>query len=143
MIRTATIYAQGDPAPQPRPRMTRTGRAYNPPTADAWKACVRAAWSLSGEEAFGDGALRLRLEFVLSRPKGQWTTKGDLRTAAPATHRSKPDVDNLAKAVMDALENAGAFANDCAVQDLRTSKRYGAHCETPGCRITLSLIDQP
>lgn len=141
MTGPVSFFVLGHPASQPRPRMTRTGRAYNPPSADAWKACVRAAWSIHGDEAFGDSGLRLGLEFVMPRPAAHWTSKGVLRSSAPVTHRSKPDLDNLAKAVMDALENAGAFANDCAVQDLRVLKRYGRQCETPGCWITISQND--
>jgi len=141
MHRTATLYVLGTPVPQPRPRMTKKGRAYNPSTADLWKSNVRAAWTEAAELPFANG-LRLRLEFVMARPASHLTANGNgLRASAPPRHISKPDVDNLAKAVMDALENAGAYPNDCAVEDLRTSKRYALRGEVSGCRVTLSDVD--
>lgn len=140
MIREADFYAHGKPQPQPRPRMTKAGHAYNPPSADAWKAAVRSAWASITAAPF-PRAIRLRLRFILPRPKGHWTTKGKLVKDAPAEPIGKPDVDNLAKAVMDALENAGAFPNDCAVLSLTVSKRYADREESAGCRIIISEID--
>lgn len=140
MIRETSLYVIGTPAPQPRPRMTRAGRAYNPPSADAWKSATRAKWLEMGEPTFANG-LRLRLHFVLPRPASHYTSKGALTKSAPLRPVGKPDVDNLAKAVMDALENAGAFANDCAVLSLTVSKRYAMLPEGAGCLITLSEID--
>ena len=140
MNRQASFYVSGTPQPQPRPRMTRTGRAYNPPTADQWKACVRSAWSEQRAESFARG-LALTLRFVLARPASHWTTKQALTKSAPLQHTSKPDADNLAKAVMDALENAGAFLNDSQITDLRISKRWAAFSEVAGCQINLSEID--
>lgn len=143
MNRTETIYVPGTPAPQPRPRMTRTGRAYNPPTADAWKAAVRSGWTISANEPFMPFAhgLRVRMEFILARPAGHWKKSGGLVKSAPAEPLGKPDVDNLGKAVFDALENAGAFPNDSNILSAHLSKRYAAHDEVEGCRITLTERD--
>lgn len=140
MNRSVTFYCSGTPAAQPRPRMTRTGRAYNPPSADKWKAAVRAAWAELKEEPLA-GAVVMRLEFVIERPKSHLTTKGELTKSAPLQHTSKPDVDNLAKAVMDALENANAFPGDAAVTGLTITKRYGAAVEVSGCRVTITQRD--
>ena len=140
MIRETSFSVIGTPAPQPRPRMTRAGRTYNPPSADAWKQAVREEWTSLNSPAFLNG-LRLRLSFLLPRPASHYTSKGALTKSAPLKAVAKPDVDNLAKAVMDALENAGAFANDCAVLSLTVSKSYAMLPEGAGCLITLSEID--
>ena len=120
--------------------MTRTGRAYNPPTADAWKTAVRSAWAELAESPM-TSAVIMRLEFVMARPAGHWTKIGPLTKSAPLHHVSKPDVDNLAKAVMDALENAGAFPGDAAVTGLTITKRWASCDEYSGCRITLTERD--
>jgi Holliday junction resolvase RusA-like endonuclease len=140
MNREVAFYVSGKADPQPRPRMTRTGRAYNPPTADAWKAAVRAEWA-NHQSDLSTAGLKLTLCFVLARPAGHWTTKGALAKSAPLQHTSKPDADNLAKAVMDALENAGAFGNDSQITDLRISKRWAAFSEVAGCQVILAEID--
>jgi len=140
MNRSVTFFCFGKPAAQPRPRMSKNGHAYNPPSADAWKACVRTAWKGLAEEPL-DGAIVMRLEFQIARPKTHLTKRGELTKAAPIRHTSKPDVDNLAKAVMDALEDAKAFPGDQAVTGLTITKQY---CETPGsagCRITITQRD--
>ena len=140
MNREISLSVIGTPAPQPRPRMTRAGRAYNPPSADVWKQAVRDEWTSLNSPPFLNG-LRLCLSFLLPRPASHFTSKGALTKSAPLMPVGKPDVDNLAKAVMDALENAGAFANDCAVISLTVSKRYAMLPQVAGCLIDLSEID--
>jgi crossover junction endodeoxyribonuclease RusA len=73
----------------------------------------------------------VRLEFVLPRPVS--TPK---RRTPPAVKR--PDVDKLARAVLDALTSAGALADDSQVVDLHPIKRLAELDETPGCRITVA-----
>jgi len=120
--------------------MTKTGRAYNPPSADAWKSAVREEWAGVREDPF-IGAVIVRLEFVIERPAGHWTKDQRLRAGANVHHVSKPDVDNLAKSTLDALENVGAIPGDAAVTGLTITKRYGAFCECAGCQITLTERD--
>jgi Holliday junction resolvase RusA-like endonuclease len=47
-----------------------------------------------------------------------------LKSSAPVEHICKPDIDNLQKAVLDALETGGAFRNDSQVTSLTSSKDY-------------------
>ena len=145
MIRETTLYASGQPAPQPRPRFSRGKkskfvRTYNPPSADEWKTSVRAAWAEARQEPFLRG-LKISLRFVIARPAYHWNSKGRLTVSAPAEIIGKPDVDNLAKSTLDALENAGAYHDDCAILSLSISKRYAARDEVAGCRITIAEID--
>lgn len=140
MNRRTAFFARGTPAAQPRPRMTRTGRAYNPPTADAWKAAVKAAWRLASTSAEPfTGHLKIHLQFMIPRPKSHLTSKGTLTKSAPLHHVQKPDLDNLAKGVLDALTNASAYRDDCQIVELRVGKVWVN--ELAGCMITLSEID--
>ena len=58
--------------------------------------------------------------FVLPMPPS-WSAK---RRASHVwkPHQQRPDVDNLAKALLDAV-----FAEDCQVHDLRITKLWGEH----------------
>lgn len=52
----------------------------------------------------GDGkGIMLSIIFVLPRPKNHYGKKGNLLPSAPKDHTTKPDLDNLVKAIMDAL----------------------------------------
>jgi Holliday junction resolvase RusA-like endonuclease len=57
---------------------------------------------------------------VFQRPKSHMTGRGVIKATAPRLPR--PDVDNLAKAVLDAL---GEFFDDTLVESLQVSKSYG------------------
>lgn len=74
------------------------------------------------------GPLSMKATFVMShkdtRKHGQ-------------SHTARPDADNLAKGVMDCLENAGIFADDSRIARLELHKIYGPK---PGAII--DLIEQ-
>jgi len=108
------FWVAGVPKAQPRPRMTRKGHVYNPPTADDWKE--RIMWRARETRIPKmDGAVKVTLAFAMG---GKDTVNGK-------PHASKPDADNLAKSTVDALTMVGAFVDDCQVFDLRVIKRYG------------------
>jgi Holliday junction resolvase RusA-like endonuclease len=52
---------------------------------------------------------------------------------------SKPDADNLAKAVLDALTDVSAWTDDSLVVSLSIVKTYGS--ET-GCEVQISPLTQ-
>ena len=62
--------------------------------------------------------MRLGLQFAMPRPASHTTSRGAMTKSAPAAHICKPDIDNLAKAVMDALTDAGAWRDDCQIVEL-------------------------
>jgi Holliday junction resolvase RusA-like endonuclease len=146
----------GTPAPTPRPRSA-TGRkgVYVPKTAHEWKRAVRAqatrelaqqhlATQLLGR-AHCLGALRVDVLFRMPRPKAHWRTGqhvGMLKTSAPVFHTSKPDKDNLEKAVLDALGEFDGdpplvWVDDAQVVDGRTTKRYTRMGEDPGATVAI------
>lgn len=71
------------------------------------------------------GPVQVDLRFCLRRPQRA-------RIDAPADR--KPDVDKLARAVLDALTEAGAIEDDARVTDLRATKILVGAGQT-GCRI--------
>lgn len=75
-------------------------------------------------------ALQIRLVFAFKRPKAHYRTgrySQELKKTAPTAFRmlKTPDVDNLAKLVMDSL-NGTLYCDDKQVVSLQTIKRYAA-----------------
>lgn len=114
------------PVAMPRPRFAK-GRVFSNSTrANAWKGAVRCA-ALEAMAACGwiatGSPLSLRLVFQFKRPKSHYTNKGLLKSEAwHMPHR--PDIDNLSKAVMDAL-NEVAYTDDSQIVALDAMKIYG------------------
>lgn len=142
---TISFFAQGIPKGQPRPRAFArkfgdkfSARMYDPGTAEGWKQCVAvAAKSNPPMEPFS-GPVILSLRFWMPRPKNHFRSNGNLKEGAPQWHTGKPDADNFAKAVMDALTVLGTWRDDSQVCDLRVTKNY-AVTET-GCGIQITPL---
>jgi Holliday junction resolvase RusA-like endonuclease len=115
----------------------------NPKTLKPWREAVRS----TAVEALGDGwvpldgPVRVLCAFAVARP-----------SSAPKTRRTWPtgarsgDVDKLARAVLDALTDAGVWADDARVIDLRVLKDYPGEAvaqTTPGVLVRVWRADQP
>lgn len=61
------------------------------------------------------------------------------RAQPVAWYTTKPDCDNLAKAITDQMVRAGYFANDARIAVLTVTKRHG---EQPGVRIVLRTLTE-
>lgn len=79
---------------------------------------------LAIQQPVWDGPVTLDLTFYLPM-----TSKTQVDRAA---HIKRPDLDKLARAVLDALTQAGLYIDDCQVSSLRLQKKYGL---TPGVQI--------
>src|SRR5215469_6690411 len=116
-----SFFVQGDPKGQPRPRAfarkTASGfvaRVYDAGTAEGWKSAVaEAARPFLGQREVKP--LNVSLAFYFRRPKIHFRSGKNstgLKPGAPLWHTSRPDCDNLAKAVLDALVVIGLIADD-------------------------------
>ena len=123
-----TFTILGIPKAQGRPKFYRRGTfvgAYDPSSSREYKNNVAAQICSQQPYLFGrDKALILRLVFWLPRPKGHFGKKG-LKPSAPADHTTKPDLDNLIKAIKDALKGL-VWVDDSQVCRLVADKKYGA-----------------
>lgn len=133
-----TFTVPGVPVPQGSAKAyVRGGRAIVT-SANAnlrpWRAAVTAA----AAEARGDAAtirtpVFVGLVFTFPRPSGHFGKRG-LRKTAPEFPATRPDLDKLCRAALDALTDAGVFADDGQVVELQASKDYGDH---PGLDVTV------
>ena len=133
------FFVTGNPKAQPRLRATRRGtfvRMYTPNSAKEWQVKVAASAYTKFYSPLS-GALDVTLAFYFNRPKSHTTKSGSLKLSAPLEHRFKPDVDNLAKCVLDAM-NEIAYTDDSQIQSLVVTKRYVTFAnEKEGCWITV------
>jgi Holliday junction resolvase RusA-like endonuclease len=116
-----------DIIPVPKPRMSRQ---------DAWlrRPSVTRYWNFKAHCKLLDLKLpegAFHVHFVLPMPDS-WSKK-KRSSMALRPHKQKPDIDNLTKAIFDAL-----FEDDCHISDCRTSKWWGEE----GC-IIIEEISEP
>jgi Holliday junction resolvase RusA-like endonuclease len=124
-----TFSVPGEPVPQPRPRVSTRGgfaRAYVPAKhpVHAYRQAIAEAADEAGLVA-QDEPLNVVIDFVFERPKSHMRKSG---VKADAPRLPRPDVDNLAKAVLDALQNV--IGDDTNVARLVVEKSYGQEART-------------
>lgn len=108
---------KGNPVPKGRPRVVMKGRypvTYTPEKTRIWEEYVQVSSLPYKPIEFMEGPLRMKLRFIFVKPK----------SAKREYPNIKPDIDNLAKSIMDALEGV-FYKNDSQVVDEVLSKRYG------------------
>lgn len=135
---TITVFVPGDPKGQPRPRAFArkmgdrfVARVYESGTSEHWKSQIARALEGRLPEHATLGPVAVSMDFRFARPKGHFGKRG-LREAAPRWHHGKPDLDNLAKAVLDALSTLRVWEDDRQVTELVLSKRWAEPGEAPG-----------
>jgi Holliday junction resolvase RusA-like endonuclease len=140
-MKRVELFVYGLPVAQPRPRaVSFRGRArmYNPGTSNEWKACVIHEIKEHAGTFPAGTPVRCEFRFFLPRPKGHFGSGKNattLRGSAPTHPTGKPDLDNLDKAVCDAITAAGVWRDDSQVTSSRVCKRYAT--TSSGCHIII------
>lgn len=116
------ILSDFPPTAQQRPRVTRQ-HTYDPSMRDKVEFLKSIMDQLPATPL--TEALVLRITFSFARPKSHFKRDGTLLRMAPARHTKKPDVDNLIKFVMDAL-NGHLYVDDAQVVSVAARKLYAA-----------------
>lgn len=136
------ISVRGKPAPQGSKRHVGGGRMVEMSKAvGPWREAVRAETQrLCGTTTHAfSGPVEATVIFVLPRPKGHYRTGRNahlLRDEAPTHPAGRPDLDKLARAVLDGLTEGGAWLDDSQVVTLNLAKTYADNGIT-GCEITI------
>lgn len=122
------IVVYGTPAPQGSKKLVRnkhtnqTHTLENSPRLEPWRQDVKGAAeavldSLGRPQPF-QGAVVMRLVFTFARPASVKRSKRPW----PSVY---PDLDKLARGVLDALKAAGVYRDDCLVTEFtRLAKVY-------------------
>jgi Holliday junction resolvase RusA-like endonuclease len=124
-----TFTIEGDPVPQPRPRVSTAGgfaRAYVPKghPVHVYRQAVALAARAAGlrDEA---RPVSVVIDAVFGRPKSHLNKSG---VKASAPQLPKPDVDNIGKAVLDSLQDV--MGDDTMVSRLVVEKSWGTEGRT-------------
>jgi Holliday junction resolvase RusA-like endonuclease len=117
------IFIPGEPIAQPRVKVSTKGgfaRAYTERDhpIHAYKQAIRMAYVNAGGEVL-EGPVEIRIACWFERPKNH--SKKRRQQAEPKT--TKPDLDNVGKAILDAL-NEIAYNDDGQVCRLTVEKWY-------------------
>ena len=132
----------GQPVGKGRPRIGKIGthaRMFTPAKTVGYEDRVRFA----AHQAMGGGLpllcpIRATLEIALQIPTS-WSKRAQARAADGVEHpTTKPDMDNVVKAVFDAL-NGIVWRDDVQVVQLAVRKHYS---HTPGVAVTVETIPE-
>lgn len=106
-----------------RPRMSKNGHVYTDKATAQYERYIKQAWidAHSPCKPFS-GPLVVTLSFRYQRPKSHYL-RGVLRDTAPVHYVQTPDLDNIEKAVLDAL-NGVAYVDDKQIIRKFTEKSW-------------------
>lgn len=130
------FFVHGIPKPKARARTVRnkktgTVHSFTPDTTASWEQSVLIQALEHKPDHPWDEPIGIGLQFQLPRPKSltrkkQWPSV-------------RPDIDNYAKSVLDAL-NGLYYSDDSRICEMVLRKRYGPN---PGVEVSLWKIDEP
>lgn len=115
-----------------RPRFSTAGgfpRTFTPGKTVEYENLVRLAWIQSGSAKLS-GALYVFIKAIFTPPKS--TSKKKRAAMIGTGYCHKPDCDNIAKSILDAL-NGIAYDDDAQVVEIAVKKVYGEADETIVC----------
>lgn len=120
-----TFTIPGKPQPKQRPRVTKRGITYTPKETLLYEAQVAEAAQKSEllPQSPTENPLKLILWCYMPIPKSWSKGKQEEARRGKIFPTSRPDIDNLAKIIMDAL-NGIAYKDDAQIVQLVINKRY-------------------
>lgn len=137
---TVRFHVPGQPVGKGRPRIGKVGahaRMFTPQKTASYEGMV----SLAAQQAMNGAALiegpvqaQLRIDVMIP---ASWSGKKQRAAAAgEVLPTSKPDADNVVKAIFDAL-NGVVWKDDVQVVDLTVKKRYST---VPGVAVRIDPL---
>ena len=119
-----TVY--GEPRGKGRPRFNKNGHTYTPADTAKYERMVRAMFLSRyprAEQIGKDIPVRAKINAYYKIPDSAGKGKKQLMKAGLIRPTKKPDTDNIAKILLDAL-NGYAYHDDAQVVELEVKKLY-------------------
>jgi Holliday junction resolvase RusA-like endonuclease len=128
-----SFFIPGKPTGKGRPRFTRQGHTYTPAiTAAAEKMVASIASDAMIKAQRKPRISRCSVHIIATWPVPKsWTKQRQAAALSNDEIPGKPDLDNIAKLILDAL-NGVVYEDDVQVCMLTVTKLYG---DTPGCAV--------
>lgn len=134
------FFVAGIPKAQPRVKaFVRGGHAgvYTPDSAESWKQAVRREAVANAPELIMAHRICISLDFFMPRPKAHLKRDGSPKSKSPVWHCKKPDLDNLIKAVIDAItDTQRVWLDDSQICQISATKSYALNAS--GCSVRIS-----
>lgn len=118
----------GIPVPKARPRVVK-GHTYTPKKTKDYETLVKDVYALTVGEYLGDSAIVATIDLYFPIPESYSKSKKRRIADGEIKHTKRPDVDNCAKAILDAL-NEVAYKDDSQIVESRITKHYAIDGET-------------
>ena len=128
MTFSVTFTIDGLPVPKGRPKFSSRGgfaRVYTPKKTADYEAQVKAAAEQAMMREPLETPVSVYLYFRLPIPQSYSKTAREGCLSGFKRHTKRPDLDNLAKSVLDAL-NEVAWADDSQIVSLHVTKVYAS-----------------
>ncbi len=137
-MESITFFVPGKPRGKGRPRFS-NGRAYTDEQTRAYEYQIAANYRrIAGKFRFSDDVfLKVRVHQLMPVPKNASKAKKTAMLEGGIYPSAKPDLDNVVKAVLDAL-NGVAYKDDARVVGIYSQKVYG---DNPGVLVEISRMD--
>lgn len=134
---TVSFNIPGKPEGKGRPRFAAKGKyvqTYTPEKTAAYEELVRLMWRRSGSAKLS-GNVWAVIAATFPIPKSATKAQRAEMETGTVEYPHKPDADNIAKIVLDAL-NGLAYDDDSQITTLSVSKYYG-----PVPRVNVTLVE--
>ena len=118
-----TCRITGKPQGKGRPRFTMKGHAYTPERTVAYEKLIRDEYMKQCGHNFGDVPLKMMVIIEYAPPRSATKKMREDMLARKLYPTKKPDIDNVVKAVADAL-NGVAYRDDVQIVELFVKKWY-------------------
>lgn len=112
-------------------------QSITPEATKDYESLIRWSYTQAGGKYMGDGYIVLHIVAVYPIPKSFTKKKRQQALEGKTCPMVKPDVDNIAKAVLDAL-NGVCYADDKQVCELVVFKRYG---DEPRLEVSVEVLE--
>lgn len=122
-MKTVNFEVAGRPTGKGRPRFTRNGHVYTPKTTTEYENTIKQMYRITARDQFFSHDVSIGIVCFYRIPKNTSRKKRAAMLSGRIRPNIKPDIDNVAKIVMDAL-NGVAYEDDKQVINLKVSKYY-------------------
>ena len=143
---TIQFTIPGKPQGKARPRFNgKSGQVYTPQSTRDYEELIRRCYTQSSSKRMKfletlPGTLSLRINAYFQVPKSWSVVKKQCALRGEIKPTVKPDIDNIAKIILDAL-NGVAYKDDAAIIGLMVIKYYTMQEPYVNVQICNNLLD--
>lgn len=121
MSKSVCLEVEGDPVAKGRPRFF-NGKTITPAKTSNYENYVKELFIINKQPKL-DGYIKATINAFFSIPKSTSKKKALLMASGDIRPTKKPDLDNIAKIILDAL-NKLAYDDDSQIVELTINKFY-------------------